>query len=237
MFAVVVAANLLTRIERTRRREAVEAERAAQEERDRIARDIHDGIAQSIYALSLGLETCADLAEEKHSPLRDQLHTLVPIAKKTLLETRHYIQDLKPLLDGQSDVVAIAHNQVKEFRMVTGTPIQLSIDGEPQQVSVPVATGLHRILQEALANVLKHASASEVNVALAFEPGKVRLSVKDDGVGFRMDGASPGYGLANMRQRAEELGGSFQISSVPGEGTTIGVTLPIGDGADSGGGT
>ena len=100
-----------------------------------------------------------------------------------------------------------------------------------------MATGLHRILQEALANVLKHASASEVNVALAFEPGKVRLSVKDDGVGFRMDGASPGYGLANMRQRAEELGGSFQISSVPGEGTTIGVTLPIGDGADSGGGT
>ena len=111
MFAVVVAANLMSRIERTRRWEAVEAERvqsarnlelqrraqeaelASQLERHRIAREIHDGIAQSIYALGLNLETCADLAERDNSPLREQLQRLVPLAKKTLLETRHYIYD------------------------------------------------------------------------------------------------------------------------------------------------
>ena len=244
MYGVVAAASLMTRIEMNRRRQAVEAERAqsqrnlelqqkaqeaelaAQEERHRIAREIHDGISQSIYALSLNLETCADMAEREQGPLREQLQRLVPMAKKTLLETRHYIYDLKPLLSGESDLVAVAENQVKEFQMVAGTTVQLSVDGEPRRVPVAVATGFYRLLQEALGNVLKHARASAVSVALAFEPGSVRLSVRDDGVGFQADGMRPGYGVENMRHRAEELRGSFEISSAPGEGTSIGVTLP-----------
>ena len=247
MFAVVAAGNLMTRIELTRRREAVEAEReqaqrnlelqkkareaelAAQEERHRIAREIHDGIAQSIYALSLNLETCADLAEREQGPIREQLRRLVPLAKQTLLETRHYIYDLKPLLSGESDLVAVAENQVKEFQMAAGTPTKLSVEGEPRPVSVPVATGFYRLLQEALANVLKHAHATGVNVGLAFENGTVRLSVKDDGVGFDTGGVRPGYGLENMRYRIDELGGSLSISSAPGEGTGIAVTLPAGE--------
>ncbi len=248
MFAVVAAANLMTRIERTRRREAVEAERvqsqknlelqkkaqeaelAAQEERSRIAREIHDGVAQSIYALSLSLETCADLAEREKGPLQEQLQKLVPLAKNTLLETRHYIYDLKPLLSGERDLVAMAENQVKEFQMVAGTPTNISIDGEPCQLSVAVATGLYRILQEALANVLKHAHASHVDVRLVFESGQVRLSVQDDGVGFHAEDIRPGYGLENIRQRAEELGGSLKMSSAPGEGTGINITLPASGG-------
>ena len=188
MFGVVAAANLMARIERTRRREAVEAERA-QAQRN--------------------LETCAELADQDQGPLRERLQMLVPLAKNTLLETRQYIFDLKPLLSGESDLMATAENQVREFRMVAGTPAQLSVEGEPCQMSVAVATGLYRILQEALANVLKHARASAVRVALTFEPDRVSLSVEDDGVGFQTDGAKPGYGLDNMRQRAQELGGGF----------------------------
>ena len=247
MFAVVAVGNLITRIERTRRREAVEAEReqaqrnlelqkkaqeaelAAQEERHHIAREIHDGIAQSIYALSLNLETCADLAEREQGPMREQLRRLVPLAKQTLLETRHYIYDLKPLLSGESDLVAVAENHVKEFQIAAGTPTKLSVEGEPRQVSVPVATGFYRLLQEALANVLKHAHATGVDVGLAFENGTVRLSVKDDGVGFDTSGVRPGYGLENMRYRIDELGGSLSISSAPGQGTGIAVTLPVGE--------
>ena len=190
MFAVVVAANLMHRVERTRRREAVEAERAraeenlklqrqareaelaAQDERDRVAREIHDGIAQSIYALSLNLETCAELAKEDDGPLWGQLQKLVPVAKKTLLETRHYIQDLRPLLSGASDLKVMAKNQVREFGAVAGTPVHLTVQGQPSEVSVAVATGVYRIMQEALANVLKHAQASEVNLILSPNPPK-----------------------------------------------------------------
>ena len=245
MFAVVAAANLMHRVERSRRHEAVEAERAqaernlelqrkaqkaelaAQEERDRIAREIHDGIAQSIYAFSLNLETTAELANREKGPIREQLQKLVPLAKKTLLETRHYIYDLKPLLSGDSDLRAMAENHAKEFRMVAGIPVELSTDGEPYEVPVAVATGFYRILQEALANILKHASATEVNVGLGFGPDGVRLSVEDDGVGFESDGVTPGYGLQNMRQRAEELAGSFEISGTLGKGTRISVALPM----------
>ena len=245
MFAVVVAGNLMGRIERNRRREAVEAEKAqaernlelqrkaqeaelaAQEERSRIAREIHDGISQSIYALSLSLETCADLAERDQGPLREQLRNLVPLAKKTLLETRHYIHDLKPLLEDERDLVTVADSQVREFQMVAGTPTNLSVSGEPRETPIIVATSMYRILQEALANVLKHARASTVDVALGFERERVRLTVQDDGVGFDADGTGRGYGLDNMRQRAEEVGGTFELSSDPGRGTSVSVVLPI----------
>ena len=244
MFSVVAAANLLTRIERNRRREAVEAERlqsqrnlelqrkaqeaelAAQRERDRIAREIHDGIAQSMYALNLSLETTSELADRENGPLREQLQKLVPLAKKTLLETRHYIYDLKPLLAGESDLVGMVENQAKEFQMVAGVPVRLSIEGGPGQASVALATGLYRIMQEALANVLKHAGASDVTVTLVFDPDRVRLSVRDNGLGFQPENAPAGYGLENMAHRAQELGGTFQIESGPDQGTLVTVALP-----------
>lgn len=249
MYAVVAAANLMTRIERGRRREAVDAERvqaernlelqrraqeaelAAAEERHRIAREIHDGVAQSMYALSLNLETTADMAEREPGPLRERLQKLVPLAKQTLLETRHYIYDLKPLLSGDTDLGAVAENHVKEFEMASGVPVELTVEGEPRGVPVPVATGFYRLLQESLANVLKHAQARKVEVVLAFEERALRLSVRDDGVGFELDSTRPGYGLQNMRERVQELGGDIEVKSTPDLGTAVELTLPAGDAA------
>lgn len=244
MFAVVAGANLLARIDRDLRREAVEAERAQAErnlelqkqamdaemaalaERSRIAREIHDGIAQSIYMLSLNLETCADLAERQPGPLRERLQTLVPLAKQTLLETRHYIYDLKPVLSGQQDLATMAQNQVKEFSTVASIRTNLSVVGQPRRVEPAIAAGLYRMLQEALANILKHAQASEAQVTLSFKAGTVELEVRDNGVGFNAERPGPGYGLDNLRQRAQELSGSCEIVSTSGEGTRVSVTLP-----------
>lgn len=247
LFAVVAAANLMTRIERTRRQQAVQAEREesaknlrlqqrtakaeleAQMERDRIGREIHDGIAQSMYALSLNLETCADLANREEGPLKERLEALVPLARSALLETRQYIFDLKPLLSKESDLSAVALSQVTEFQTVTGIPSSLKVDGDPTDIPVLVATTVFRILQESLGNVLKHARADRVTVTLRLERDCVTLSVKDDGRGFDTQTVERGHGLNNIRHRAEELGGTFQLTSGRNEGTTVMVTLPRGE--------
>ncbi len=246
MFAVVAAASLMTRIERTRRREAVAAEKtqaqanlelqqrahsaelAAQEERSRIAREIHDGVAQSIYILSLQLETYADLAQQQREGLPERMEKLVALSKESLMEVRHYIFDLKPYLAGEKGVSNMVENQVSEFSKIAGIAANVETKGEKRQLSATAATCLYRVTQEALANVFKHAQASHVGVVLEFLPNSVHLTVQDDGQGFNssVQGQNSGHGLRNMRQRAEELGGDFDLSSASGEGTRIAIRLP-----------
>ena len=199
MYAVVAAANLMTRSERERRIEAVEAERirarenldlqrkaeeaevAALEERGRIGREIHDGIAQSIYALSLNLEMLADVAERGDGEVRERMKVLVPLAKHTAMETRFYINDLKPMLIGEATLSEVVDSQAKEFRAVSGLPVELSVHGDSSNTSAMAGHAVQRVLREALFNVYKHAKASSVAVTLAFDNGSVKLSVQDDG--------------------------------------------------------
>jgi two-component system NarL family sensor kinase len=148
------------------------------------------------------------------------------MARNTLLESRYFIHGLRPLLAGETDLGSMAGNHVKEFRTVAGIPVELNVDGDAGRVSVEVATAFYRILQEALANVLKHAEASEVRVLVRFEGTSVQLAVRDDGVGFDKSAVGSGFGLGNMTQRAESLGGTFEIAGAPGQGTTVSVTLP-----------
>ena len=244
MYAVVGATHLMWRIETNRRREAVEAERVqaarnlelqrqaqqaelvAQEERHRISREIHDGIAQAIYMISLHLETCADLARRGAEDLTQRLDGLVSLSKEALLEIRHYIFDLKPYMAGEKGVVEMVQNQIREFDKVAGVSTEVETSGPERPVSVPVATCLYRVTQEALVNVLKHSNASSLQVGVMFTSDGVALTVTDDGSGFDPGDSSNGHGLANMRHRAEELGGEFRLDSRIGIGTTVTVQVP-----------
>ena len=174
----------------------------------------------------MNLETCVELAGEGDEALKDRLRMLVPLAKKTLLESRHYIGGLKPILAGETDLTAMAENHASEFEMVAGVGVDLEFEGEPSEVSEATATAAYRILQEALSNVLKHAGASRVLVRFEYDSDEVRMRVSDDGVGFDVDGDHQGNGLGNMRQRAEEIGGRFGIHGAPGPGTTVDIALP-----------
>jgi len=244
MVGIVAAGTMLVGWERARRREAVAAERrrseenlelqrktqvaelAALEERSRIAREIHDGVAQSIYMLSLQLETCADLAEQQRPGLSDRLEQLVALSKQSLLEVRHYVFDLKPYLAGEKRAAGIVESQVKEFGSVAGVEAEVEVEGEDREVPMVVSTCLYRVTQESLANVFKHARASQVKVALEFSTDGVHLQVRDNGHGFDPDTGIPGNGLRNMRQRAEELGGSFSLESAPGQGSSVTIRVP-----------
>jgi signal transduction histidine kinase len=202
-------------------------ELAAQEERSRIAREIHDGIAQSIYMLTLNLEKAADVASGDEK-LGGRLGKLVGLAKETLLEVRHYIFDLKPLLSGDVGLTTTIQGQIREFSTVSGLPAKLRVEGKERKVPLAVGTSLYRIAQEALANVYRHAEASAIDITLAFRDDSVSLEVRDNGLGFGVDAASThGRGLRNIHQRAGELGGDAKIVSAPGRGTSVRVTLPI----------
>ncbi|MCH8850709.1 MAG: ATP-binding protein, partial [Chloroflexi bacterium] len=153
------------------------------------------------------------------------LRRLVVLAKQTLLEVRHYIFDLKPLLEGEAGVTAAMRNQVREFTTVSGLPVALRVTGEEGTLPVALGTALYRIVQEAMANVYRHAGASEVRLSIAFEPETVTIEVRDDGTGIA-PGRDPGRGLTQMRQRVEDLRGTVSIESEPGRGTVLRATLP-----------
>ena len=150
------------------------------------------------------------------------------MARGTLLETRQYIFDLKPLLSGESDLSSVSLSQVREFQTVTGIRSELDVEGDPTDVPVVVATAVFRILQESLGNVLKHAGADRVTASLKLQRDCVALSVHDNGRGFDTTVVDAGHGLNNMRHRAEDLGGTFELTSGGNEGTTVKVNLPTG---------
>jgi signal transduction histidine kinase len=201
-------------------------ELAALEERSRIAREIHDGIAQRMFMLSLTLETCAEVAGRAgQDALRERLDDLTRLSKQALWEVRHYIFDLKPLLEGEAALLGSVRNQVREFESVSGIAVALEVSGTEREMSTAGATALFRIVQEALANVYKHAGASNVTVGIDFAATEVRVRVQDDGRGFEA-APSGGMGVGGMRQRAAEAGGTLEVRSTLGGGTAVAASLP-----------
>jgi signal transduction histidine kinase len=205
-------------------------ELAAEGERTRIAREIHDGIAQMIYMLTLSLETAADRIGDDAAEQRRRLRDLTALAKNALWEVRQYIFDLRPLLSGDEGLVGAVQGQVREFQAVSELPVELAISGRPSRLPPATSASLYRIVQEGLGNIFRHARASSVEVALTFEDGTVRLSISDDGVGLDEETAAvrAGHGMENLRRRVEELRGTLGVDSTPGRGTRIDVCVPVG---------
>ncbi len=208
------------------------AELAAEGERGRIAREIHDGIAQMVYMLSLSLETAVDRVGSDPEEQRQRLTDLTALAKNALWEVRQYIFDLRPLLSGDEGLVGAVQGQVKEFQAVSDMPVEVRVSGTPVRLPVETSAALYRIVQEGLGNVFRHARAGHVDVDLAFDDGTVRLAIADDGVGIAETepGGRVGHGMANLRRRVEELHGSIDVRSEPGAGTRIEVEVPTGGG-------
>ncbi len=199
---------------------------AALEERGRIAREIHDGIAQSIYMLALNLDKAAEVAGEDAS-MSSRLSPLVSLAREVLLEVRYYIFDLKPLLSGEASLSATVQAQAREFTGVTGLDVQVAVDGEEAPLPVSVSASLYRVLQEALANIYRHASAGSVSIGLTYQKDRLCLRVADDGRGFLPTASESGRGLISMSERVERVGGRLEVRSAPGQGAILDVTIPL----------
>jgi signal transduction histidine kinase len=201
-FLAIAGAQLVVALENMRLTEQT-TELATAAERGRIAREIHDGIAQLVYMMSLNTETCVALAHrieeaseedaELISPLTQRLEKLVTISKQALWETRHYMFTLKPLISGTATLTQMLTNQVHEFEAISGLPVQLEVEGSEEKPSEEhhkahktalVGTAVFRITQEALTNAYKHADATAIQVQLRYKQGSVEVEICDNGKGL-----------------------------------------------------
>lgn len=213
---------------------------AVVEERQRIAREMHDGLAQELGYLNLKIgELEADLPSGASSNLRAELGRMKRVVAGAYEEVRQAIFGLRMMVSRGLGLVPILVEYLHEFGEQSGITVELrTADGGPPWLSPAAEVQLIRIIQEALANVRKHAQAEKAWVIFGTEGGKVKVVVQDDGQGFEPGEATRlgrgSFGLQSMRERAELMGGSFEVESRPGAGTKVIVLLPVsGQGAAS----
>jgi two-component system NarL family sensor kinase len=230
-----VGALVSLAVERTRLA-ARSAELAALEERNRLAREIHDTLAQSLAAIAMRLETADAIAESNSSGaasarLADVVRHALMLTRSTLAEARRSVLDLRAApLEGRTLAEALRALGA-EFRNAGGQTLHVEVtcDGAEHRALPPaVEIGLYRIAREALTNVVRHGRATHATVNLERTDGGVRMRVADDGAGFDPSAVPPGrYGLIGANERARLLGGSLRVESARGAGTTIDVEVPI----------
>lgn len=199
---------------------------SALEERQRLARELHDSVAQTLYSIALGARTARTLLDRDPAKAAEPMDYVRSLAEAGLAEMRALIFELQPKSLENEGLVAALTKQADALHARHGIDVHLSVCDEPS-MSVEVRETLYRIAQEALHNIVKHARASQAEVQLTCGDAAIILEVKDNGLGFDPNGPFPGHlGLRSMRERAERMGGTFEVESAPGNGTRIRVLIP-----------
>jgi signal transduction histidine kinase len=208
------------------------------DERQRMAREIHDTLAQGLTGIITQLQA-AELAEDDPATWRRHLAAATNLARESLTEARRSVHALRPEPLRTGRLGEALAEVAQRWSERNGLAVEVTTTGTVQPLPQEVEIALLRIAQEALANVAKHARATRVGVTLSYLEHQVALDVRDDGGGFdptridefarrgpRQDGTSGGFGLVSMRQRIEALSGTLQIESEPGVGTAISASVP-----------
>ena len=207
---------------------------AQESERQRIARELHDGTGQALTALGLGFAAVSENVQQNPQLAAAQLTELKTMSTQALQDLRDLISDLRPSLLDDLGLVPALQSQVQSFMQRTGIQANLVINGRRQRVPPEIETILFRIAQEALTNVAKHARANQVTVEICFSDRQVDLEVRDDGQGFEpeivfanTDRSHQMWGLLGMQERVALVGGSCVVHSKSGQGTAVQVSIPI----------
>jgi signal transduction histidine kinase len=203
------------------------------DERQRMAREIHDTLAQGLTGIITQLQA-AEQASEDPPERRRHFDAAVTLARESLSEARRSVHALRPEALEQARLGDALTGVARRWTERSGVPAQVTVTGTVRPLSPEAESALLRTAQEALANVAKHAAATRAGVTLSYMDDEVVLDVRDDGRGFephRAPGApepSAGFGLVAMRQRIEGVGGTLHVESEPGEGTAISARVPAG---------
>lgn len=200
-----------------------------EEERTRIARELHDELGQQLTSLKMDLAWFATKVSD--SRLQDRLGAMTQVVDATVASTRRLSSELRPLMLDDLGLIPAVEWLAQDFSRRTGIAIDMDLPAEDDTLPEEIKTPLFRILQESLTNVARHAQASRVCITLAHHDDTVRLTVRDNGNGLAPDAQRKrgSYGLMGIRERVYLLGGNVCISGEAGAGTTVEVSVPLGE--------
>jgi two-component system sensor histidine kinase UhpB len=220
--------RMLARLEAERRRTTSTALTAQEQERARVARDLHDEVNQSLTALLLRLEAARARAPVE---VAHELAETKALANQAMEELLMLARQLRPTALDDLGLKAALSGHVKELGRRSRISTTFDCEGDFSGLPADVQLVVYRVAQEALSNAVQHSGASHVRAKLVRTGGTVGLEVEDDGSGFTFDQAARGLGIAGMRERALLVGGDMQVESRPGAGTRVRLTVPL-DGVD-----
>lgn len=205
--------------------------RAQDQERQRIARELHDDMTQRLAALAVDVGSLEHMCRPK-SVLRPRLHALQEAAGQLADDIHNFAYRLHPPQLEHMGLEAAIHDHTDEFRRRSGLPTQFEVRAVPQVIPIDLATCLYRVMQESLQNILKHADASKIVVRLLGTRSGVGICIQDDGKGFVQEAAgvpARGLGLPSLEERVRLLNGQFRIRTGPGQGTEVHAWVPLAD--------
>ncbi len=204
---------------------------AVTEERNRMAREIHDTLAQGFTGIILQLEATEQAMGDTSEDVQKHLNQARSLARKSLAEARRSVWNLSPQALEQLRLDEAIKHEVERFKQDHGIEATFTQYGERKDMAPEMGTALFRICQESLVNIAKHAKASRVEVTLNYDSSSVELTVKDDGIGFELGPnrkvGKGGFGLISMRERALGQHGKFEVQSEKGAGTMIKASIPL----------
>ena len=215
--------RLLRRVDDERRRSGKLVLRAQEEERRRLARDLHDEVNQALTAILLRLEA---LAQDSPPERAEDVAELKRLASQAMGELLNLARQLRPAALDDHGLVPAIESQLRAFSERTGISARLTTAGDPDALDEERKTALYRVIQEALVNAGRHGDANSVDVELASEGEHAELRIRDDGEGFEPSEPRNGLGLQGMAERARLVGGELDVRSAPGAGTEITMRLP-----------
>jgi two-component system sensor histidine kinase DegS len=225
--------NLSTHLEgmNNKNRLAIKVLESQEQDRKKIAREIHDGIAQTMSNVVLKAELCNKLCDIDNQRTKDELNNLKLLTRGALEEVRGIIYDLRPMSLDDLGIVSTLDRYIKKFSEENNFVIEYNVKGHVVELDNVIRIALFRVTQEALNNVVKHSQAKLVQINLNFSKEYVELFIKDDGKGFDMNNVkvteNSGYGICGMEERISLLNGKFIIKSQIGKGTMCMVRVKI----------
>ncbi|MGE4277808.1 MAG: ammonium transporter [Lawsonibacter sp.] len=195
-----------------------------EKEREKIARDLHDGVGQSLVALKINLGLIQNSTQDK--ALKSRADTTMNLVQSTIEEIRDVIYNLKPVQLNEGGLANSIRNLCKKLNDLSGITIRCEIQAELPQWDETEEVNIYRIVQECLTNIIKHSGATEASIRLLRQDGRLSVSIIDNGIGFDRKVARSGFGLTTMKERADMLNASLVVESEPGKGTRIILEVP-----------